>query len=281
MENILKYGILVDPLVFYRVITDPTFVPCIQLMLGLWAMAFVSLMTEKILATGFVSESIAKALVTVHTAAVVIVPAYVVYTRDCQVAGAVAVLTFASVTFLKLISYHMVNYWCRLESPVASRGRSKLPKRRDADADPPKKSNGHADPGTKAASEGEESGESAPLVEYPDNLNVRDMCYFMLVPTLCYELNFPRSKKVRKRFLIRRTIEVVFLSQLMLGLVQQWLFPTIVNSAGPLKQMNFPKMFERLLKLAVSEGSAPRPPSLTLFPSLDPSLFRSLITSSG
>ncbi len=35
------------------------------------------------------------------------------------------------------------------------------------------------------------------------------MYYFIAVPTLCYEINFPRTKKIRKSFLIKRIIEMV------------------------------------------------------------------------
>ena len=245
----MKYGILADPFILSRVITDPTLVPCVQLMLGLWLMAFISMLIEKILATGVLSETTATVVITMHTGAVVIVPAYVVYAGNCQVVGAVAVLSFASVTFLKLISYHMVNYWCRMECPSRSRRPSKLRRYRSFS-----KTNSGSESNLKTLSRTfmKYEEESGVLVQYPDNLNARDLVYFMLVPTLCYELNFPRSQRIRKRFVFRRAIEAIFLSQLMLGLVQQWLFPTIINSVGPLKEMNYPKMFERLLKLAVS-----------------------------
>ena len=36
-----------------------------------------------------------------------------------------------------------------------------------------------------------------------------DLYYFLMAPTLCYELNFPRSKKIRVRFLLRRIAECV------------------------------------------------------------------------
>lgn len=38
---------------------------------------------------------------------------------------------------------------------------------------------------------------------------VADLVYFLVAPTLCYELNFPRSARIRKRFLIKRIIEMV------------------------------------------------------------------------
>lgn len=37
------------------------------------------------------------------------------------------------------------------------------------------------------------------LVQYPDNLNLSDLFYYILAPTLCYELNFPRTQRIRKR----------------------------------------------------------------------------------
>ena len=57
---------------------------------------------------------------------------------------------------------------------------------------------------------------------YPDNLNLRDLYYFIFAPTLCYELNFPRTLKIRKRFLWKRTLELVsliliFLNSIFIG----------------------------------------------------------------
>uniref|UniRef100_A0A9J8C1X6 O-acyltransferase n=1 Tax=Cyprinus carpio carpio TaxID=630221 RepID=A0A9J8C1X6_CYPCA len=88
-------------------------------------------------------------------------------------------------------------------------------------------------------------------VIYPANLTHRDIYYFIFVPTLCYELNFPRSPRIRKRFLLRRLLEMVFLMQLILGLIQQWMVPTIQNSMKPFQDMDFSRIVERLLKLAV------------------------------
>lgn len=40
---------------------------------------------------------------------------------------------------------------------------------------------------------------------------VSDLYYFMVAPTLCYELNFPRNTRIRIRFLMRRLAEFVSL----------------------------------------------------------------------
>uniref|UniRef100_A0A7M4F9Z9 O-acyltransferase n=1 Tax=Crocodylus porosus TaxID=8502 RepID=A0A7M4F9Z9_CROPO len=75
--------------------------------------------------------------------------------------------------------------------------------------------------------------------------------YFLLAPTLCYELNFPRSPRIRKRFLLRRLVEMLFFTQLIVGLIQQWMVPTIQNSMKPFRDMDYSRIIERLLKLAV------------------------------
>ncbi len=68
------------------------------------------------------------------------------------------------------------------------------------------------------------------VVSYPNNLTVHDLYFFMAVPTLCYELNFPRTSRIRKRFLIKRVIEVLVGMQVVLGLFQQWIIPSVKNS---------------------------------------------------
>ena len=46
------------------------------------------------------------------------------------------------------------------------------------------------------------------LLKYPDNLTVANLYYFCLAPTLCYELNYPKTCRIRKFFLMRRICEV-------------------------------------------------------------------------
>lgn len=92
------------------------------------------------------------------------------------------------------------------------------------------------------------------LVHYPDNLHPVDLFYFLLAPTLCYELNFPKTNRIRKRFLIKRMLEVVIGVHIVMGLFQQWMIPSVRNSLVPFSNMDLTKTAERLLKLAVSEG---------------------------
>lgn len=89
------------------------------------------------------------------------------------------------------------------------------------------------------------------LVQYPDNLNLKDLLYFLLAPTLCYELNFPRTDRIRKRFLLKRIFEFCAGIQLMLCLFQQYMIPSVKNSLIPFSNMDIALASERLLKLAV------------------------------
>lgn len=90
------------------------------------------------------------------------------------------------------------------------------------------------------------------LVQYPENLTIKDLLYFLLAPTLCYELNFPRTTRIRKRFLLKRLLEVIVLVNVIMGLFQQWMIPSVRNSLTPFSNMDIVKTTERLLKLAVS-----------------------------
>lgn len=89
------------------------------------------------------------------------------------------------------------------------------------------------------------------LVNYPDNLTFKDLMYFLCAPTLCYELNFPRTNRIRKRFLLKRILEVVIGANVVLALFQQWMIPSVRNSLIPFSNMDVAKATERLLKLAV------------------------------
>ncbi|CAH8645355.1 unnamed protein product [Schistosoma margrebowiei] len=88
-------------------------------------------------------------------------------------------------------------------------------------------------------------------VTYPNNLTLWDIYYFILSPTLCYELNFPRTMTIRKQFLFKRIFELIFIPQLILCLIQQWILPILSNSYVPFTESRFSLIVERCLKLAI------------------------------
>lgn len=153
-----------------------------------------------------------------------------------------------SILFMKLWSFVHVNLWCRSnqkqqKTSISGKRRESfsMDRRRDSeDLNGNSIPNGHADHANPT------------LVQYPDNLSIRDLYYFLVAPTLCYELNFPRTTRIRKRFLIKRILEVAVGMNIMMALFQQWMVPSVKNSLIPFSNMEFTKATERLLKLAVS-----------------------------
>lgn len=154
---------------------------------------------------------------------------------------------------MKLWSYVQVNLWCRMyqkqqKTPISGKRRESfsIAEFERKQARMIEDQNGNAIPNGNAKEH------YTALVQYPDNLNLKDLFYFLLAPTLCYELNFPRTTRVRKRFLIKRILEVVVGINIVMALFQQWMIPSVKNSFIPFSNMEFTKAFERLLKLAVS-----------------------------
>lgn len=226
LENLIKYGILVDPIqVVSLFLKDPYSWPAPCLIIASNIFPVAAFQIEKRLAVGALTEQMGLLLHVVNLATILCFPAAVaLLVESITPVGSVFALASYSIIFLKLFSYRDVNLWCRQRRVKA-----------------------------KAVSAGKKvSGAAAQqTVSYPDNLNYRDLYYFIFAPTLCYELNFPRSPRIRKRFLLRRVLEMLFFTQLQVGLIQQWMVPTIQNSMKPFKDMDYSRIIERLLKLAV------------------------------
>ncbi|CAK6949358.1 diacylglycerol O-acyltransferase 1a [Scomber scombrus] len=233
LENIIKYGILVDPIqVVSLFLKDPYSWPAACLIIVSNMFILAALYTERRLAVGTISENVGLMLHIFSLTALLIFPSFVVLTVTSMTpVGGVLSLGVYTVLFLKLYSYQDTNRWCR---EIRQAKAKKLT--RSYSCPSVAQSNGSA---------------VHAHVSYPGNLTHRDIYYFVFAPTLCYQLNFPRSSRIRKSFLIRRLFEMLFFMQLLVGLIQQWMVPTIQNSMKPFQEMDFSRMVERLLKLAV------------------------------
>ncbi|XP_077022623.1 diacylglycerol O-acyltransferase 1 isoform X2 [Tamandua tetradactyla] len=246
LENLIKYGILVDPIqVVSLFLKDPYSWPALCLVIVANAFALAALQVEKRLAVGALTENMGLLLHATNLATVLCFPAAVAFlVESITPVGSVLALLVYTILFLKLFSYRDVNLWCR-----ERRGRAKAGGGWPAGAPAPNPS-----PSALPMASGDKKvnrGLVQRVVSYPDNLTHRDLYYFLFAPTLCYELNFPRSPRIRKRFLLRRIFEMLFFTQLQVGLIQQWMVPTIQNSMKPFKDMDYSRIIERLLKLAV------------------------------
>ncbi|KAM4579930.1 diacylglycerol O-acyltransferase 1b isoform 2-T2 [Odontesthes bonariensis] len=231
LENLLRYGILVDPIqVVSLFLNDPYSWPAACLVIVSNMFILVALYTERQLSKGSFSELVGFLVHCINMAIMLTFPATVVLLVPSMTpVGGVFTLGIYTVLSLKLYSYKDVNLWCRELSSVKAKKLS-----RSLSCPLPQYVNG---------------GNSK--VCYPGNLTIRDMYYFVFAPTLCYELNFPRSSKVRTSFLLRRLFEMLFFTQMLVALTQQWMIPIIQSSMKPLEDMDLSRMAERLLRLAV------------------------------
>ncbi|XP_014770315.1 diacylglycerol O-acyltransferase 1 [Octopus bimaculoides] len=235
LENLIKYGILIDPVASFQMfLLNPSNWPNVALLALLELFILFAFKTECLLAKNCISDKSGQLLYCVNLLVLLIFPAALILHLHPNPAFSIVTLGFYTIVFLKLVSYCSVNSWCRTqvmrETPL---------KRHKSFS---------SSEGRKIPQSGKVGSQ---LVTYPNNLNLKDLHYFMFAPTLCYELNFPRSSRIRKSFLLKRFIEMIFLWQVMLALLQQWLEPIVRNSMKPLAEMDIKRSFERLLKLAI------------------------------
>lgn len=284
---------------------------------------------------------VADTTLVINLFACIAIPPLVIYTHDTHPISNSGSLMLVSIVFLKLVSYHMMNYWCRdARKPEHLQARTtkcflrtymppvvdfastcELAKSTPPSPPPPPPSSPSSSPASTSKQEaaasppstggnkttklatspsvngslrqrlpvgsnntqtnsdntgdrklnGNKEGHSPSnrsssrerklsltrkaamevVAKYPSNISIQDMCSFMVFPTLCYELDYARTERIRKRFLIKRIVELIILSQLDMALIQQWIVPTVSNSVLPFRQMQFSHMLERLLKLAI------------------------------
>ncbi|XP_028392018.1 diacylglycerol O-acyltransferase 1-like [Dendronephthya gigantea] len=232
LDNLLKYGILFDPISWMvTFLSGPQKWPCACLVLASNVNIQIMFIVEKFMSKGNLNI-IGGIIHTINLACLLIVPAAVVLSFQPPPWYSCIALVWYTILWLKYISYVSVNKWLREGSM----------------SNPPPLTRHNDDENGKVANGGTHT---LKLVKYPDNLTQTDLYYFLMAPTLCYELNFPRSDKIRIRFLMRRIAEFLFLIGVILAIVQQWMVPTIKNSFKPFQEMDYPRLIERIMKLAV------------------------------
>ncbi|KAL6744257.1 hypothetical protein Aduo_017210 [Ancylostoma duodenale] len=250
LENLIKYGILISPLKWLSfMIVEGSFWnwPNLALVLFSNVTILVVFITEKILEKGRLSNYFAGIFYPILVSAHLAVPAAITLVLDGNPLCSIFALSIFVIESLKIVSYVHVNYWCRCAREEKLEASKKAEMTR-SDVSSAKV--------TAVISKYQlnnifkvSSPQMASL--YPGTLTLSNLYYFMCAPTLCYELKFPKSVRRRKTFLMKRFVEMVFLSFLMASLIQQWVVPTVHNSMKPLSEMEVGRCLERLLKLAI------------------------------
>ncbi|UMM35117.1 hypothetical protein L5515_007885 [Caenorhabditis briggsae] len=245
LENVIKYGILITPLQWMSTFVEHNYSiwswPNLALILCSNIQIVLVLGVEKVLERGWLGNAFAAVFYTVLVIVHLTIPVVVTLTHTWKnPLWSVGMMGVYVIEALKFISYGHVNYWAR-------DARRKITELKTQVTDLAKKT---CDPKQFWDLKDELSMHQM-AAAYPSNLSFSNIYYFMAAPTLCYEFKFPRTLRIRKHFLIKRTVELIFLSFLIAALVQQWVVPTVRNSMKPLSEMEYSRCLERLLKLAI------------------------------
>jgi len=263
LENLNKYGIRVNPAFWVSAMigdtlnTDYIEFPAAYLLVYTNVSILLTLLVEKLLARNVIEWRFGLILQLTNLFLMLFIPIVVINVKSEHigvVAACIATLVHW-ILFMKMLSYIQVNKWCR---DASNGNRNKLNNSES------KLTRSGTQPRWRVLSDNQVEclKNNAPsvvdneeqdnkMVQWPNNLSVRDIYYFWLAPTLCYELNFPRTSRIRKLFLLRRALEVIIGTNVTLALVQQWIIPSVVNSLIPFSNMDMVKATERLLKLSI------------------------------
>ncbi|KAL0905971.1 hypothetical protein M5K25_024426 [Dendrobium thyrsiflorum] len=215
IENLMKYGLLIRSGFWFssRSLKDwPLFV-C---WLTLPAFPIAAFLIEKLAWKKLISEPVVVFLHVILTSMEILYPVLVILKCDLDILWGLTLMLSACTFWLKLVSYAHTNYDLR---------------------------NLHSK---------EKGGKSSehPNLDYSYGVSFRSLVYFIMAPTLCYQLSYPRSMCIRRGWLICQFIQLVIFTGFMGFIIEQYVNPIIKNSEHPLKG-NFLNAIERVLRLSL------------------------------
>eukprot|EP00331_Platyophrya_macrostoma_P023723 CAMPEP_0176438170 /NCGR_PEP_ID=MMETSP0127-20121128/19114_1 /TAXON_ID=938130 /ORGANISM="Platyophrya macrostoma, Strain WH" /LENGTH=472 /DNA_ID=CAMNT_0017822049 /DNA_START=290 /DNA_END=1708 /DNA_ORIENTATION=+ len=82
-------------------------------------------------------------------------------------------------------------------------------------------------------------------------LDIKHYYYFIMAPTLCFQLSYPRNERIRVVWLAKRVIEAIICLALQAFVFNQYMIPALDNTIPLVEQGLSFKLIERLLKLSV------------------------------
>jgi diacylglycerol O-acyltransferase 1 len=135
------------------------------------------------------------------------------------------------VIWMKMISYAHCNRDVRIAHKHNTSGH-----RQESDAD-----NLHA----------EVQGIEGPVVTFPHNLTVSNLLYFCVAPTLCYQLNYPRSPTVRWTVVVTLVLRLLMTLGLIFFVVEQHMKPSLEAAMLPMKQFDIAAVLFGFLQLTI------------------------------
>ncbi|KAI4377800.1 hypothetical protein MLD38_015375 [Melastoma candidum] len=216
IENLMKYGWLIRSGFWFssRSLRDW---PLLMCCLSLPIFPLAAFAVEKLAQYKYITEPVTVLLHVVITTVALLYPILVILRCDSAVLSGVALMLFTCIVWLKLLSYAHTNYDMRALA--------------------------------RKVEKGDDTSETANL-EFSYEVNLGNLVYFMLAPTLCYQTSYPRTACVRKAWVARQLVKLIIFTGFMGFMVEQYINPLVQNSQHPLKG-NLLNGLERVLKLSL------------------------------
>jgi len=178
-----------------------------------------------------------------NLSAVLVVPTWVVLISDTPVPSFMVII-FTITLWMKLVSFVHCNLDFRRVSRDKERRMTDRPSR-------PGGNDGHAEIDIPETIHQGVEVVAERKVDYPDNLTLHNLAYFLVVPALVYQTSFPKSKRFRGRWIIWNVVHLLVAMGVLMIITEQYMAPTIKTSVAPLRELQVVGIIERLLKLAV------------------------------
>ncbi|KAM7414063.1 hypothetical protein PAMA_019061 [Pampus argenteus] len=216
LENFIQHGFLIDvkKVLEHLSLENNCSWPSVNLILAANMFALIALLLEGCQEKGMLSPTSGHYLHLGNLGLLLLFPAAViVHDTTISTGGAFFSLWFYTVLGMKLYSYQEANRWYRQAHSA------------DAETD---------------------KNVSATKKFHNEHLTFQDLYYFLLVPTLCYQRDFPCTPKVRINKLLHRLLEMVIVIQIMVGIVQQWIEPIFQRSENAFSSMDITMRVEHL-----------------------------------
>jgi len=224
--------------------------PALIIILTVSISTLFGLLIERALFSRRISPTFGLLLQVIYVGILIILPDIgVIYYCPAMGSGVVA-LIWSTIIWMKMVSYFHVNANARHIWKINHA------KRKASSSSSSSYSRKEQEEGTTVRQTEVERNKksivvSPDFVQYPKNLSVKHLFRFLVIPSLVYEINFPRTPRVRWGFLLRRVAEAIFLSMIIYFMAVQYILPILQKTITPIEQLDIAVLVERLLKLAI------------------------------
>ncbi|KAF3030959.1 acyl-CoA/sterol acyltransferase [Penicillium rubens] len=72
---------------------------------------------------------------------------------------------------------------------------------------------------------------------YPQNLTIGNICDFMALPTLVYELEYPRTKRIDWFYVAEKTLATFGIIVVMIAVSQSWIYPVVMDTLNAIAEI--------------------------------------------